>query len=106
MPNVANITVRLKLLLGSFRYADRGILDRTHLRFFTLRTARRLLEENGYRILGRKTTVMPIELALGLAPQNRLARFLTHLLAAATAILPGLLGYQFVFIAAPEEPAG
>ncbi|MGD0202109.1 MAG: glycosyltransferase [Bryobacteraceae bacterium] len=106
VPNVANITVRLKLLLGSFRYADRGILDRTHLRFFTVRTARGLLEENGYRILGRKTTVMPIELALGLAQRNRLARFLTHLLAAATAILPGLLGYQFVFIAAPEEPAG
>ena len=35
LPNVANITVRLSLLFGRFRYTDRGILDRTHLRFFT-----------------------------------------------------------------------
>ena len=46
LPNVANITVRLMLLLGRFDYADRGIMDRTHLRFFTRKTARQLLEEN------------------------------------------------------------
>ncbi|HET8549647.1 MAG TPA: bifunctional glycosyltransferase/class I SAM-dependent methyltransferase, partial [Bryobacteraceae bacterium] len=44
VPNVANITVRLMLLFGVWRYADRGIMDRTHLRFYTRRTARRMLE--------------------------------------------------------------
>ncbi len=34
VPNVANIVVRLSLLLGRFDYMDRGILDRTHFRFF------------------------------------------------------------------------
>ena len=38
VPNVANIIVRLSLLLGRFDYMDRGILDRTHLRFFTLKS--------------------------------------------------------------------
>ena len=33
VPNVANITVRLSLLFGRFEYADRGILDNTHLKF-------------------------------------------------------------------------
>ena len=36
VPNVANLVMRLSLLCGRFDYAERGILDRTHLRFFTL----------------------------------------------------------------------
>ena len=36
LPNVANIVIRLSLLVGRFDYCERGILDRTHLRFFTL----------------------------------------------------------------------
>ena len=35
LPNIANIYVRLNLLIGRFDYQDRGILDRTHIRFFT-----------------------------------------------------------------------
>ena len=50
LPNVANVTVRAALLLGQFPYADRGILDRTHLRFYTRRSARRLLEDAGFRV--------------------------------------------------------
>ena len=45
MPNVANVTIRAGLLLGRFPYAEKGILDRTHLRFYTRKSARRLLEE-------------------------------------------------------------
>ncbi len=43
VPNVAHLWVRLSLLAGRFDYADRGILDRTHLRFFTRRTLLELL---------------------------------------------------------------
>src|SRR3954470_21364741 len=35
VPNIANITVRLGLLFGIFEYRDRGILDNTHVRFYT-----------------------------------------------------------------------
>jgi 2-polyprenyl-3-methyl-5-hydroxy-6-metoxy-1,4-benzoquinol methylase len=37
LPNVAAWTVRLGLLRGNFEYAESGILDETHLRFFTRR---------------------------------------------------------------------
>jgi 2-polyprenyl-3-methyl-5-hydroxy-6-metoxy-1,4-benzoquinol methylase len=43
-PNVAFASVRVALLNGVFDYVDSGILERTHLRFFTLRTLRRLFE--------------------------------------------------------------
>ncbi len=35
VPNIAFLTNRLLLLLGRFDYTDWGIMDRTHLRFFT-----------------------------------------------------------------------
>ena len=47
LPNVGLWSVRLSLLLGRFDYADTGVLDRTHLRFFTRRTARELLQDAG-----------------------------------------------------------
>jgi methionine biosynthesis protein MetW len=50
LPNIANWHVRLKLLLGKFDYTEYGILDETHLRFFTYKSARSMLLEAGYRI--------------------------------------------------------
>jgi glycosyltransferase involved in cell wall biosynthesis len=99
LPNVANITVRLMLLFGRFNYTERGLLDRTHLRFYTHKTARRLLEQSGYEIVRKETTVMPIELLLGLAPESILMRALSGILASLTALMPGLLGYQIIFVA-------
>lgn len=51
LPNVAAWTVRLGLLAGRFQYEPSGILDDTHLRFFTRESARRLLEEAGLEVL-------------------------------------------------------
>lgn len=41
-PNIAFASVRVALLNGAFDYVDSGILERTHLRFFTLDSLRRL----------------------------------------------------------------
>lgn len=44
LPNVGHYSVVLPLLFqGRWDYQDAGLLDRTHLRFFTRRTAKRLL---------------------------------------------------------------
>ncbi len=51
LPNIANLRIRLGLLRGKFDYADSGILDRTHIRFFTLSSARELVRKTGYRII-------------------------------------------------------
>jgi len=103
VPNIANITVRLMLLLGKFDYTERGILDKTHLRFFTRKTARRLLEENGYQIHEEKETLMPIELAFGLSAKNILMRMGNRVLAFCTWLLPGLFGYQIMFVAKSRQ---
>ena len=44
IPNIAFGGVRLTLLNGVFDYVDSGLLERTHLRFFTLSTALQLFE--------------------------------------------------------------
>lgn len=69
VPNVANIAVRLSLLLGRFDYGDRGILDRTHLRFFTRQTLTKLLQESGLSI--RRTVATPIPVQLVWSMTNR-----------------------------------
>lgn len=48
VPNVAHGDVRLALLAGRFDYAPLGLLDATHLRFFTWDTLRLLLHEAGF----------------------------------------------------------
>jgi 2-polyprenyl-3-methyl-5-hydroxy-6-metoxy-1,4-benzoquinol methylase len=53
LPNVGLWSVRLNLLFGRFRYEETGVLDRTHLRFFTRRTAREMIESTGLEIVRR-----------------------------------------------------
>ena len=48
IPNIAHGSVRLALLGGEFRYRDWGLLDDTHLRFFTRASIQDLFEETGY----------------------------------------------------------
>ena len=48
IPNIAHGSVRLALLAGEFRYRATGLLDETHLRFFTRESIRDLFEGAGY----------------------------------------------------------
>lgn len=48
IPNVAFVDVRLALLKGRFPYNDWGLLDRTHLRFFTKATLDEMIADAGY----------------------------------------------------------
>jgi 2-polyprenyl-3-methyl-5-hydroxy-6-metoxy-1,4-benzoquinol methylase len=97
LPNIANISVRLALLFGHFRYTERGILDRTHLSFYTRASATQLLETNGYAIRAIEPTAIPYELAvpaLGRKPWNTGVRTLAQL---SSRGWPTLFGYQFIF---------
>lgn len=49
VPNVAHWSVRLEVLQGRFRYQECGIMDATHLRWFTRASATSLLESAGFR---------------------------------------------------------
>src|SRR5262249_52547935 len=99
VPNVANISVRLPLLFGNFSYTEGGILDRTHLRFFTRRTIAHLVEKSGCSILRNQMTIIPLEHLTGLPFPNPLTRVIQASLALLTRLLPGLLGYQIYITA-------
>ncbi len=48
IPNIAHGSVRLALLEGKFEYQDMGLLDNTHLRFFTHSSVIQLFKDTGY----------------------------------------------------------
>jgi len=56
VPNIANWLTRLQLLLGRWEYTVSGVLDRTHIRFFTLKTIKRLLKAAGYKVINVSAT--------------------------------------------------
>lgn len=70
-PNVAFFVQRLMLLLGEFNYGKAGILDRTHTRLFTFRTLRRLLRDEGLRIVRVRGVPAPFPKVLGSGPLGR-----------------------------------
>lgn len=56
LPNSAHWKFRLKILRGDWRYHDWGLFDRTHLRFFDLRTAAKLPRQAGLEVVDRWLT--------------------------------------------------
>lgn len=50
-PNVAHLSVRLELLGGSFEYENMGILDDTHLKYFTYETLTKFVVKAGFDIV-------------------------------------------------------
>lgn len=97
IPNVANVSIRAALLLGRFEYTDRGILDRTHVSFYTRSSGRRLLEQNGFRVVAAEPTAMPYELAIPALGRGLLAGATRAFASGSARIFPTLFGYQFVF---------
>jgi len=105
VPNIAHVYIRLLLLLGRFDYLDRGILDNTHLRFFTARSLRTLLDDAGLVVERFSATPAPLYQVL---PERWHKRWVavTHTINAAIARnLPRVLGYQFIVLARPKGGA-
>jgi 2-polyprenyl-3-methyl-5-hydroxy-6-metoxy-1,4-benzoquinol methylase/glycosyltransferase involved in cell wall biosynthesis len=50
IPNIGHWTIILDLLKGQWQYQDQGLLDRTHLRFFTLTSIQELFSQAGLKI--------------------------------------------------------
>ena len=103
VPNIANVTVRLGLLLGIFEYRDRGILDTTHLRFYTMRTIRRDIEGAGLRVLAVRGSSVPIRLIIGRWMPEIPLRVGERILTLVTRIWKSLFAYQIIIVAAPER---
>lgn len=61
LPNAVHWSVRTQVTLGRLEYAEQGIMNRRHLRFFTLASASRMFDSCGLRILSHHTTPVPWE---------------------------------------------
>jgi len=102
VPNIAHFYIRLLLLLGRFDYIDRGILDDSHLRFFTARSLRALIADAGLTIERFTATPAPLYQVLPVS-WHRPWVAATHAVNAVIARnLPRLLGYQLIVLARPK----
>jgi methionine biosynthesis protein MetW len=62
LPNIANWSARREVARGRFPYADHGLFDRTHLRFFTRRSARELVTGCGLDVERERFASGPLPL--------------------------------------------
>ncbi len=93
IPNSANWKFRRKILMGDWSYADTGYFDRDHIRFYDVRTARRLGEDTGL-----------VETAVEFTP-GELPKPFRHSLAAATratALRPNLFAGHVLIVWQPR----
>jgi SAM-dependent methyltransferase len=99
IPNIGHWSAVASLMAGEWSYTDSGLLDRTHLRFFTQRSARALLEEAGLAV--RKVT--PRRVPLDAARQERflavIAPALHQLGIDAAEAVARMQALQYVFVA-------
>lgn len=101
LPNSGNIYFRLTVLAGRFPQEDKGLFDRTHLRFYTLDGWRQLFAGSGYEWEQLRPTGIPIGLRFPGAQESlpvRAAERLSYLLAR---LRKQLFAYQFVVVAKP-----
>jgi methionine biosynthesis protein MetW len=96
LPNLVHFVTRARIALGQFNYTSTGTLDHTHLRFFTVKTARELIQSAGYRI----TRFHP---AVGGGRLSDRVRFALKLSAR---FAPGLFAYQMLFEAKNRTEQG
>lgn len=96
IPNIGHITIIMDLLRGRWHYRERGLLDQTHLRFFTRRSIEELFRqadlevvrwEANYRLLERNRRYQRLAVGLAKGP------------------LKALLTYQYRVVASAPHPA-
>jgi SAM-dependent methyltransferase len=100
VPNISHWYPRFRIMAGLFDYDQRGILDRTHMRFFTRRSFRRLVESQGFRVRRIEAVGLPMD-ALNLkGGASRFLRFFDHML---VGLWPTMFGYQFIIEATRSD---
>ena len=100
VPNFSHWYPRLRIALGLFGYDRLGILDQSHLRFFTRRSLARLVREAGFDIVEQRTTSVPFTALMGLSRYAVVAQKVGSWLARAW---PSLFAYQYVLRLTPHR---
>lgn len=103
LPNVAHIWVRTNLLLGRFDYGKAGILDETHLHFYTLKSAKNLVASCEMEIIDVATTPAPLPLIFPATGEGRLLHLFHIFNWGLARFAKTLFGYQFIFTCRPRH---
>jgi len=93
VPNFANWYPRSRSALGMFDYDQRGILDSTHLRFFTRRSFLKMVRRRGFDVQRIEAVGLPLDALEMEGAGARTLRRLDHLL---SSLWPTMFGYQFI----------
>lgn len=119
LPNVGLWSVRFAHLFGRWEYEETGVLDRTHLRFFTRKSAHWLLGEAGLHVTHttynpglvrpfvplakkllvnrRASTVNPPDALLKSRPYQLYLKTAYPIERAMASLWPGMLAFQMIF---------
>ncbi|MGH2933042.1 MAG: methyltransferase domain-containing protein [Gaiellaceae bacterium] len=108
VPNISHWYPRMRIGLGRFDYDHRGILDATHMRFFTWRSFARLAYRAGWRAERRSTTGLPLEILdrdtdAGVT-RSAIGRTVRLADRSARVAWPSLFAYQYVAVLS-RDPA-
>ena len=88
LPNIGFLWYRLLHLFGYWDYKDTGVMDKTHLRFFTLNSTKKFLHKNQLKIIR-------FDPYIGIKNRNLMIRNTLRFLAK---IWPSLFALQMVFL--------
>lgn len=100
VPNVAYCGLLAELIQGDFRYRPEGLLDSTHLRFFTRQSLQRFFASHGWHIQNNESTTRNVLSSEFQGQFNLLPPAVArHLLA-----LPDASTYQFISTLVPLQP--
>jgi len=101
LPNLMHFRSRWKLMRGNFEYQEYGIWDYTHFRWYTYRSGKKLLEENGYTVSSSDVSgEIPFEPKLKKVIPGSARRGIYKAL---KKISPGLFGFQLLYVATPAK---
>ncbi len=90
LPNIANWRMRIKLLLGKFDYEDQGLLDKSHLHFYNVKSAKALISDANLEIVNFDVSLNGI---------TKFAKFFYSV----SVRWPNLFAYQFLIIAKKKK---
>jgi len=98
IPNVAYAGLVAEMLEGRFTYREEGLLDRTHLRFFTRQSLLAFLAEHGFGVQSLDTVTRDLDDSEFRTAFDRLPPSVARFLLA----VPDALTYQFIACARPD----
>lgn len=100
LPNIAFYAIRKNLLFGRFDYQESGIIDKTHLRFFTFHSAQKFIYDCGYTIEKWLVTFTELPLEYRLPFLEQFYKKIKPLL---SKFFPNLFGAVIFFKAIPKK---